>query len=91
MRVEYSIKAVKHLQSLEKNVSKRIVRKIENFAAGGNLLATAKQLVSQTKLYRYRIGDYRAVFEIDDSDHIQILYILAIKHRKDVYKIENLY
>jgi mRNA-degrading endonuclease RelE of RelBE toxin-antitoxin system len=32
--------------------------------------------------YRFRVGDYRAVFDIDGSR----LIILMIEHRRDVYR-----
>ncbi len=34
--------------------------------------------------WRIRIGDWRAVYDIDDG--AQIVTILRIKHRKDVYR-----
>jgi len=35
--------------------------------------------------FRFRIGDYRAIFAIDKSGKIQILMILNVKHRKEIY------
>lgn len=34
--------------------------------------------------YRIRIGDYRALYRIDD--HNKIIYLYRIKHRKEVYR-----
>jgi len=34
--------------------------------------------------YRYRIGDYRVVYDIDD--HRKEIHILRIRHRRDVYR-----
>jgi mRNA interferase RelE/StbE len=34
--------------------------------------------------YRIRIGDYRAIYDIDGG--AQILTILRVKHRRDVYR-----
>jgi mRNA-degrading endonuclease RelE of RelBE toxin-antitoxin system len=35
--------------------------------------------------YRFRIGDYRAIFDVDENNNIKILLILTIGHRKDIY------
>lgn len=34
--------------------------------------------------YRIRVGDYRVIYSIDDS--AQVIAILAIGHRKEVYE-----
>jgi len=34
--------------------------------------------------WRIRIGDYRVIYEIDDKD--QIITILHIGHRRDIYR-----
>jgi mRNA interferase RelE/StbE len=34
--------------------------------------------------WRIRIGDWRAVYDVDDA--AQVVTILRIKHRKDVYR-----
>ncbi|MBP6881235.1 MAG: hypothetical protein KBC35_01275 [Candidatus Pacebacteria bacterium] len=36
--------------------------------------------------YRYRIGDYRAIFSVAADGTITLLTILSVKHRKDVYR-----
>jgi mRNA interferase RelE/StbE len=35
-------------------------------------------------IYRLRLGDYRLLFKIEDKE--KIVTILAIGHRKDIYK-----
>lgn len=37
--------------------------------------------------YRFRIGDYRATFDLNEEGEITILYILSIKHRKNAYRL----
>ncbi|WP_448270151.1 type II toxin-antitoxin system RelE family toxin [Nostoc sp. DSM 114159] len=37
-----------------------------------------------TGYYRYRIGDYRVIYSIDD-ELVQVL-VVAITHRSEVYK-----
>ena len=44
---------------------------------------SAKKLKGEIS-YRLRIGDYRAVYEVDDSK--KLILVFKIRHRKDVYK-----
>lgn len=83
----YSDDALRQLKKLSPALSKRIVLKIADNVLQVDPLSRAKAL--QGKLsgkYRYRIGDYRAIFTIDDKETITVLTVLNIKHRKDIYK-----
>ena len=83
--VFYTASARKDLQKLDKEVSRRIVTTIERYTKT-DPLQRAKQLKGIFKgLYRYRIGDYRAIFEYDDKGSLVIVKILVIKHRSKVY------
>jgi len=87
IHIIYSDKAIKDLSSLERQISKRVVRKIEEYGKATNPLSFAKALTgSLAGMYRYRVGDYRVLFEVDASGAVIILMILNIKHRKDVYR-----
>jgi mRNA interferase RelE/StbE len=84
----YSETALKDLKGLEKVVAKRIVLKIKVNAEQTDQLLRAKSLTGELSgWYRYRIGDYRAIFSLDNNGQIVLLKVLKIKHRKDVYRI----
>ena len=83
--VTYTTHARNDLRSLDKTISKRIVRKIESDTKE-KPLQNAKSLSGAFEgLYRYRIGDYRAIFEYKESELIVVI-IMSIKHRKDSYR-----
>lgn len=83
--LRYTEPAVKDLDKLDKNLSKRIVSKIETYTQDQPLL-NAKRLNGVFEgLYRYRIGDYRAIFEYEE-DKLIIIKIIMIRHRKDAYR-----
>ncbi len=85
--VIYTKVASDDLENLDPGISKRIVRKVEYYTNQTKLLEFAKPLTGTLAgLYRYRIGDYRVVFEIDNNGAVTILSILSIKHRKDIYR-----
>lgn len=75
------------LARLDKSIASRIVDKLEFFASADNPLALSKKLKdSAFGSYRFRIGDYRAIFDIDTKGKVFILMILRIKHRREVYR-----
>ncbi|MCF7795178.1 type II toxin-antitoxin system RelE/ParE family toxin [Patescibacteria group bacterium] len=79
-------KAKDDLFVLEKKEQKRIVEKLRFYLSSDKPLTYAKKLKDiRLGTYRFRIGDYRAIFDIDKQGNITILLILRIKHRKDVY------
>lgn len=86
--VIYSETALKDLKQLDKVLAKRIVFKIRDNAEQTDPLLRAKSLTGKLSgWYRYRIGDYRAIFSLDNNGQIVLLKVLKIKHRKDVYRI----
>jgi len=73
--------ALKDLGKLEFLLRKRIVKKIEVLAEDFNFHEITK--LHGIEGYRMRVGDYRIIFLIKNSD----LVILKIVHRKKAYKI----
>ena len=84
--IQLTKQATKDLARLDKAVAQRIVHKLKTYQTNKDPLAQAKALSGIFEgLYRFRIGNYRAIFEIDRQGRINILLILTIKHRKDLY------
>lgn len=82
----YTLKAKKDLFDLDKKIFSRILDKIDFFIDSGEPLKYAKKLVNnQSGTYRFRIGNYRAIFDVDNKGSITILLILRVKHRKEAY------
>lgn len=84
-RLEISDQALADLQTLDVAVAKRIATKLRWFAAQTNPLRFAEHLTdSPYGQYRFRIGDYRAMFDVKRGI-IMVLEILRIKHRNVAY------
>ena len=84
--VNYSENAIRDLKKLDLPIARRIAEKILFFSEQENPLAFAKPLRNLgAGRYRFRIGDYRAIFQNDSKRKLKILLILRIKHRKDIY------
>lgn len=87
-RVIFTEAARQDLKSLEKKLADRIILKIAFFGQQKDIRSFCKPLVGAgPKLFRFRIGEYRAIFRIDEDGEIQILKILRIRHRKDIYDL----
>jgi len=84
--VIYSDHARKDLLKLDRVLARKIVLKIKDNSEQDDVLLRAKGLTGVlVGLFRYRIGDYRVIFEVNDGK-VVVLTILRIKHRKDVYR-----
>lgn len=83
--VEYTPKAVKALQKLDKPTRTMIYGWIEkNLVGCENPYAHGRGLVENRRgQWRYRVGDYRLICEIQ-RQRIVIL-ILDIGHRREIY------
>lgn len=78
--VVYSKNSQKDLEKTDKTTAKKIIQKIMFFSKQENIFNYSKKLKGSDKnTYRFRIGNYRAIFEIDSSGEIQ-------KHRKEIYQ-----
>ena len=86
-QLEYTRTSVKHLKTIDQKIAQRIVKKLAFFVAQKNPLLHAKKLAhSAYGTYRFRIGDYRVLFDVNKGEVVKILLILSIKHRGDIYK-----
>ncbi len=71
---------------LERKIQKQIANKLRFFISQPNPIKYAKKLVKyEHGTHRFRIGNYRAIFDVDKRGKITILMILRIKHRKKIY------
>jgi mRNA interferase RelE/StbE len=80
-RLVYTQKAVRDIASLDAGVKKRIGMTLLRFT--DNPLQYAEPLTN-TELggYRFRIGDYRVIFDMVGND----IVVLRAGHRKEIYK-----
>ena len=86
MSVFYTNQARKDLKALDSVIARRIIKKVHEYTQGDAPLQYATPLKGALDgLYRFRVGDYRVVFQIDDGV-VSVYTILTIAHRKDVYR-----
>lgn len=83
---EYTKDAARDLRQMDRQISKRILKKMDFFLKQDDPMKFAKKLKDfSLGEYRFRIGDYRVLFDVNENGSLQILMILSIKHRREAY------
>jgi len=84
--IRLSDSASEDLEDLSVAIAKRITKKLKEIRASSDPMNYAKALTGDLKgLFRFRIGNYRAVFRKESDGTITIILILRVKHRKEIY------
>jgi mRNA interferase RelE/StbE len=73
-------RAVKELERIEKTIRDRITEKLKDLKDNPE---TVGKMMKRSDYWSLRVGDYRAIYEIDRNKK-QVI-ILFIGHRKKVY------
>ena len=85
MQITIQSNAKKQLKNLDFTVQKRIAKFIDNLEELENPRIKGKSLAGNLSgFWRYRVGDYRIICDIVDSEIT--IYILDISHRSRSYK-----
>jgi mRNA interferase RelE/StbE len=84
--IEYTKTAATQLRKLDRPIAKRIIDYLDDkISALENPRSRGKSLSGPLgELWRYRIGDYRVICEIQNN--IMRILVIEVGHRKQVYK-----
>lgn len=83
MTLRFTAAAFRQLSRLDKNIQQRITDKLEFYSRQDQPLQHAEPLAhSQFGQWRFRIGDYRVLFDTEAGQMV----ILAIGHRREIYR-----
>jgi mRNA interferase RelE/StbE len=80
--INFAHAARKELESLDANEVKRIFTKIMALSKQPRPSGCLK-LTGADTLWRIRVGDYRVIYEIDDTS--EMIDIIRIRHRSKAY------
>lgn len=75
--------AEKDLKSLSSKLHNQVVATIQKLAKNPRP-SGCRKLTGGDKDWRIRIGDYRIVYEIDDT--AQSVHVNRVRHRREVYR-----
>ena len=80
-KIVFTRRAFRDLDKIPKDEKSRIGQKLQEYAQ--EPLKYAKNLTS-TKIgtYRFRVGDYRIVFDIENDE----IVVLRVGNRRDIYR-----
>ncbi len=79
--IEFSLRAVKDLKRLEKNIQENIISVLERIIVRPHDFV--KRLVG-SKYFMLKVSQYRIIIDIQ-NEKLQII-IITIGHRKNIYK-----
>ena len=80
-RLVYTHRAIRDIDALDTSVKHRIGKTLLRYES--DPLQHAEPLKqSELGSYRFRIGDYRVVFDIERDE----IVILRVGHRRDIYR-----
>jgi len=82
--LDFSERAKRFLKKLDKHISERIVIKLETL--GENPFPSDSKFIGRDrgeKVFRVRIGDYRALYIVDENK--EIILVTKIDKRDKVY------
>ena len=81
--VTFARSARKDLERLNASIVKRIFPKIETLTKNPRPPGCLK-LKGSGDLWRIRVGDYRVLYSINDSN--EVVDITAVRHRREAYE-----
>ncbi len=82
--IEIAESAAKTLGKLDKTIAKRIVKFLRERVAIDPKTAGEALKGNLAPMWRYRVGDYRIICDINDAA-VKVI-VIKIGHRKEIYK-----
>lgn len=81
-QVTYTRTALKQLATIASPDARRIVAKVEQYAAEPASLAQQVKRLQGVDALRLRVGDYRVIF----TEDAVVVAVLKVGHRREVYE-----
>lgn len=84
-RIEFSKAADKAIRKLDKTTAEKILNAVEEVSKLDDPRSRGKALVGNLSgLWRYRVGDYRIVCNIEDG--VMVILVVDVAHRREIYR-----
>ena len=80
-KIVFTRRALKDLEKIPKDEKNRIGEKLKEYAQEP-MKYTRKLTSPKIGTYRFRVGDYRIIFDIESDE----IVILRIGNRRDIYR-----
>ena len=77
--------AKKDFAKLDRSIQIQCIKKLNYFCSSKDPFQYARRLINENLwTYRFRIGDYRIIFDVDEDG--KLIIIALIGHRRDIYR-----
>lgn len=87
-RIEIDKDVQREMRRLDRQVAKRITAKLREISQLDDPRSMGKGLTGNLSgLWRYRVGDYRIICDIEDG--VLVILVVDVAHRSKVYKIRR--
>ncbi|HXL02961.1 MAG TPA: type II toxin-antitoxin system RelE/ParE family toxin [Candidatus Atribacteria bacterium] len=83
-RIEWTEEAVRDLKVIEKQVGRRILKKLSWFSENFETIVPEPLSGEFKETYKLRVGDWRVIYTIENG----VIVIQSIGHRREIYKIQ---
>ena len=83
-QIKFRQSAEKEFGKLEKSLQQRIYQFLMQRVAPDPLLLREPLLGNKKGLWKYRLGDYRIICQIQNKE--MVVLVVSVAHRKEVYK-----
>ena len=84
-RIDFTRNADKAMRKLDKGVAARVFDELDEIAKLEDPRSMGKGLTeNMSGLWRYRVGDYRIVADIEDD--VLVILVVDVDHRSRVYR-----
>lgn len=84
-RIDFTKAADKALRKLDRTTAGRVLGELEEIANLDDPRSRGKALTGNLAgLWRYRVGDYRVVCDIEDG--VLVILVVDVAHRREVYR-----
>jgi len=85
MRLAYTDSAMNTFLSLDRTVQKRVKKYMDEVQALDDLRSRGHALTGELSgLWRYRVGDWRIICKIKDTE--LIILVVDLGHRRSIYR-----
>lgn len=82
-RVEFTTAAARQVKKLPRRARDRVLGEIESLAEDPRPHG-AKKLVGEDTAWRIRVGDYRVIYDVFDTEFI--VTVVRAGHRREIYE-----
>lgn len=84
-RIDFTRNADKAMRKLDRPTAGRVLDELEEIAKLDDPRSRGKALTGNLAgLWRYRVGDYRVVCDIEDG--VLVILVVDVAHRREVYR-----